>query len=118
MHKITIMAAGLLLALAPAAYAQQRGQQQQDTAPKTRQAPTIKNVNIIDMQELSETDQSQVNAVASKTSKEDLQTLRSSIDRDPTVSQALQAKGLSSASVIAVSMDTQGTLTLITKKSS
>jgi hypothetical protein len=46
----------------------------------------------------------------------DLQKLRSSIDATPEIKSALEAKGLTSAQVIAASMSPEGALTLVTKK--
>ena len=48
----------------------------------------------------------------------DLQKLRGSIDGTPELKSALEAKGLTSAQVIAASMGADGALTLITKKAS
>ena len=57
-----------------------------------------------------------VNEVVAQRSDADLQKLRGSIDATPEVKSALEAKGLTSAEVIAASMGNDGALTLITKK--
>ena len=49
---------------------------------------------------------------------DNLERLRSSIDGMPELKSALEAKGLTSAQVIAASMSPDGALTLITKKAS
>ena len=51
-----------------------------------------------------------------QTSEADLTALRSSIDAAPEIKSALEAKGLTSAHVIAASMGQDGALTLVTKK--
>lgn len=121
MRKTTILAAGAALMLASAASAQQ-----QPATPPTAPAPeapsaqpaqpTIQSVNIIDIKELPEPTQTEVNDMVAKTSDTDLQKLRSSIDATPEAKSALEAKGISSAQVVAFSMGNNGALTLITKK--
>ena len=68
-------------------------------------APTIQSVNIVDIKELPEATQTQVNQVIAQRGDAGLQKLRSSIDATPEVKSALEAKGLTSAQVIAASMD-------------
>ncbi|MET3578903.1 hypothetical protein ABID19_001928 [Mesorhizobium robiniae] len=81
-------------------------------------APAIQSVNVVDIEELPKETQTKVNDVIAKRGEDGLQKLRSSIDATPQVKSALEAKGLTSAQVIAASMDTNGALTLITKKAS
>jgi hypothetical protein len=124
MRKTTILAAGAAVLLATAALAQQQPIQQQpptnspaQPAPDTQPAvPAIRSINVIDMEQLPAATQARVNEVVSKRSDADLQKLRSSIDATPQVRSALEAKGLTSAEVIAASLDDNGALTLITKK--
>ncbi|HWK67731.1 MAG TPA: hypothetical protein VNS34_22640 [Rhizobiaceae bacterium] len=126
MRKTTILAAGAALMLASAASAQQPASpapaapsQPAPAAPETQSGvPEIQSVSVVDITELPETTQTQVNELVSKRSNEDLQKLRSSIDATPKVKSALEAKGLSSAQVIAATMGNDGALTLITKKAS
>ncbi|RWH33505.1 MAG: hypothetical protein EOQ80_33430, partial [Mesorhizobium sp.] len=82
------------------------------------EAPAIQTVNVVDIEELPKETQTKVNEVIAKRGEDGLQKLRSSIDATPQVKSALEAKGLTSAQVIAASMDTNGALTLITKKAS
>ncbi|TIU31681.1 MAG: hypothetical protein E5W38_15190, partial [Mesorhizobium sp.] len=87
-------------------------------APATPQAPTIESVNIVDITELPKDTQTQVNQIVAQRGDAGLQTLRKSIDATPKVKSALEAKGISSAQVIAASLQPNGALTLITKKAS
>ena len=121
MRKMTLLAAGAVLAFATAASAQQQPAPS-PTAPSTpaapgaQSAPAFQSIKIVDIETLPDTTKAQVNAVVAKRSDADLQKLRGSIDATPEVKSALEAKGLSSAQVIAASMGNDGALTLITKK--
>jgi hypothetical protein len=121
MRITTILAAGAALIFVSAASAQEQPATppagSAPTAPSAQPAqPTIQSVNIVDIKELPEATQTQVNDVVAKTSDADLQKLRSTVDATPEVKSALEAKGLSSAQVVAFSMGNNGVLTLITKK--
>lgn len=121
MRKTTILAAGAALVFASAAGAQQPpATPPASPAPAAPEAPSaapaIQSVNVIDITELPEATQTQVNDLVAQRSEADLQKLRSSIDATPKVKSALEAKGLTSAQVIAASMGNDGALTLITKK--
>lgn len=123
MRMITILAAGVTLAFATAANAQEAPATQQPaqapaTAPEAPAAAptTIRSVSIVDMTELPEATQKQVNDVVAQRGDADLQKLRSTIDANPEIKAALEAKGLTSAQVIAASMSPEGALTLVTKK--
>ncbi|TIN29117.1 MAG: hypothetical protein E5Y31_10770 [Mesorhizobium sp.] len=127
MRKTTVLAAAASLMLAGAASAQQQPAQQPapapaTPAPATPQAqpavPTIQSVNIVDITELPKETQTQVNQVIAQRGDDGLKKLRSSIDATPKVKSALEAKGMSSAQVVAASMEPNGALTLITKKAS
>ncbi|MER9847372.1 hypothetical protein NKJ55_08400 [Mesorhizobium sp. M0106] len=127
MRKTTLLAAAATLVLATAASAQQQPAQQPSPAPAAPapaapgaqpQAPTIQAINVVDIKDLPAATQAKVNEVIAKRSDADLQKLRGSIDATPQVKSALEAKGLTSAQVIAASMSTNGALTLITKKAS
>ncbi|RUU86087.1 hypothetical protein EOB59_30105 [Mesorhizobium sp. M7A.F.Ca.MR.176.00.0.0] len=127
MRKTIILAAAASLMLAGAASAQQQPAPQPapapaTPAPATPQAqpavPTIQSVNIVDITELPKDTQTQVNQVIAQRGDDGLKKLRSSIDATPKVKSALEAKGMSSAQVVAASMEPNGALTLITKKAS
>jgi hypothetical protein len=121
MRMITILAAGTTLAFAMAANAQTPATQPPAQAPATAPeapatAPTIRSVNIVDMTELPEATQKQVNDVVAQGGDAELKQLRSTIDANPELKSALDAKGLTSAHVIAASVSREGALTLVTKK--
>ncbi|WP_165816161.1 hypothetical protein [Kumtagia ephedrae] len=121
MRMITILAAGTTLAFAMAANAQAPATQPPAQAPATAPeapatAPTIRSVNIVDMTELPEATQKQVNDVVAQGGDAELKQLRSTIDANPELKSALDAKGLTSAHVIAASVSREGALTLVTKK--
>ena len=122
MRMITILAAGVTLAFAMAANAQTQATQPPAEAPATApEAPggaqtQIRSVNIVDMTELPEATQTQVNEVVAQGGEASLQQLRTTIDANPEIKSALEAKGLTSANVIAASMGPEGALTLVTKK--
>jgi hypothetical protein len=129
MRKTTILAAGTVLLLATAASAQQQPAEPPASPPAAAPdapaapgapsaAPTIQTVNVVDITELPADTQTQVNELLAKSSDADLQKLRSSIDATPKVKSALEAKGLTSAQVIAASLSQDGALTLVTKKPS
>ncbi|RWC17774.1 MAG: hypothetical protein EOS52_01170 [Mesorhizobium sp.] len=123
MRNAILVAAAATLLMAGAA-----GAQQQPTpspaptapaAPKAQSAaPAIQSVNVVDITELPKDTQTQVNQIVAQRGDAGLQTLRKSIDATPKVKSALEAKGMSSAQVIAASMQPNGALTLITKKAS
>jgi hypothetical protein len=118
MRALTTSAILLGLALGTPAFAQgtpQRAPSQ--PAPQAQQsAPQIKSVQIVDIKDLPQDVRSQVDELASKTSEQDMQSLRKSIDASPGVTSALKAKGLSSAQVVAMNVDKDGVLTLFAKK--
>lgn len=127
MRMITILAAGASLVFAMAANAQAQSTQapaqppaeapaQPPAAAPEAGAPSITSVSIVDIEELPEATQQQVNEVVSQRGEADLERLRTSIDGMPQLKSALEAKGLTSAQVIAASMGADGALTLITKK--
>jgi hypothetical protein len=131
MRMITILAAGATLAFAAATGAHAQSTQTPAQPPATAPAqppaapeapaaatPEIKSVTVVDIQELPEATQKQVNEVVQQRGTEQLDRLRTSIDGMPQLKSALEAKGLTSAQVIAASMSEDGALTLITKKAS
>ncbi|PAQ11693.1 hypothetical protein [Mesorhizobium temperatum] len=127
MRKMISLAAAATLLLATAASAQQQPAPQPGEPPASPapaapgaqpEAPAIQTVNVVDIEELPEETKTKVNEVIAKRGEDGLQKLRSSIDATPQVKSALEAKGLTSAQVIAASMDANGSLTLITKKAS
>jgi len=121
MRIMMILAAGATLAFAMAANAQTPSTQAPAQPPAAAPAPPsaaptgIKSVTVVDVQELPEATQKQVNDIVAQRGDADLQQLRSSIDTTPEIKSALEAKGLTSAHVIAASMSPDGALTLTRK---
>lgn len=124
MRKTIFFAAAATLMLAGTAGAQQTAPTPSPSpaAPATPKAqpavPAIQSVNVVDITELPKDTQTQVNQIVAQRGDAGLQTLRKSIDATPKVKSALEAKGVSSAQVIAASLQPNGALTLITKKAS
>jgi len=130
MRMITILAAGASLAFAGATGAHAQSEQAPTQPPAAAPAqppaaapeapstgaPNITSVSVVDIQELPEDTQKQVNEVIAQRGEADLERLRTSIDGMPELKSALEAKGVTSAEVIAASMGADGALTLITKK--
>ncbi|PBC05344.1 hypothetical protein [Mesorhizobium sp. WSM3860] len=123
MRTTILFAAAASLMMAGAAGAQQQPAPQPSPAPAAPapaapKAPTIESVSIVDITELPKDTQTQVNQIVAQRGDAGLQTLRKSIDATPKVKSALEAKGMSSAQVIAASLQPNGALTLIIKKAS
>ncbi|MBZ9867463.1 hypothetical protein LB515_18990 [Mesorhizobium sp. CA15] len=128
MLKAILLAATATTLMAGTANAQQQPTPQPSPAPTAPAAPAapkaqpaapaIQSVNVVDITELPKDTQTQVNQIVAQRGDAGLQTLRKSIDATPKVKSALEAKGMSSAQVIAASMQPNGALTLITKKTS
>ena len=122
MRFTTIAVASVALALAApvVATAQAQQPQAQGQQPAAQQPgkgqPMVRSVNVVDVTELPPETKSQVDAAAAKVTETDLKGLRSSIDRSPEITKALDAKGAKSADVIVANLDQQGLLTLVTKK--
>lgn len=122
MRKSFILAAAVILAGAVATHAQDSTTPQTSSQPPVdapdATAPTIQRVNVVDVSELPQETQDQVDQLVAQTSADNLKQLQTSIDATPEAKAALEAKGASSSQVVATSMGTDGTLTLITKKNS
>ncbi|MBS3649051.1 hypothetical protein KEU06_10570 [Pseudaminobacter sp. 19-2017] len=122
MRKITIPIAAAALMFAAGASAQEQPTQPPASTPAAPEAPSaapsIQSVTVVDVTELPESTQRQVDQVVAQGGETELQNLRSSVDSSPQAKSALEAKGLTSAHVIAASMSQDGALTLVTKKPS
>ncbi len=68
----------------------------------------------MDVKDLKPEVRSKVDDVVARTSEEDMQSLRKSIDATPEAASALKAKGLSSSKVVAINI-ADGVLTLFAK---
>jgi hypothetical protein len=109
-------AAALLLAAAPAAYAQTETTTP-ETAQSQQQATSITKVEVVDIADLPAQVQTRISDVEANSTEAEIQGLRESIDAHEMASAALEAEGIGSESVIAATMSPDGTLTLITRKS-
>lgn len=120
MRTMTIAALVAVLSLGTPALVQAQGaSSQKDQAPAGSQAPaesstSIHSIRVIDVKELPPAVKSQVDDIVAKTSEEDKQSLRKSIDGTPAAISALKAKGLTSAQVVAINI-ADGVLMLFTK---
>ena len=115
MRILTTVATGALLAFGVPALAQAPAKPS-PSQQQTQSQPKIRSVQIVDVKDLSPDVRSQVDALVSRTSEQDLQSLRTSLDALPPVSSALKAKGLSSTQVVAINLDDNGVLTMFTKE--
>lgn len=116
MRKLTTVATGALLVLGVPALAQNPAKQPSEQAQTQSQSrPSIRSVQVVDVKDLTPDVRSQVDDLVSRTSEQDLQSLRTSIDASPTISSALKAKGVTSAQVVAINIDEKGMLTMFTK---
>jgi hypothetical protein len=126
MRKTFLLAASLVFAGTLAANAQGTSTQQQAQPPAStpatpsepEAAPKIQRFNVVDVSELPQETQKQVEQVVAQGSEDNLKQLRSTIDATPEAKAALDAKGATSAQVVATAVSKDGTLTLITKKKS
>jgi uncharacterized protein HemX len=102
------------------AQAQAQAQAQRTPAQSEAQTPAaqsnklIQSVQIVDVKDLKPEMRSKVDDVVARTSEEDMQSLRKSIDATPEAESALKAKGLSSSQVVAINI-AGGVLTMFAK---
>jgi hypothetical protein len=120
MRNMTTAALVAVLATGIPAFAQAQGTSSQNgQAPAQSQAPaessvSIHSIQVIDVKELPPAVKSQVDDIVARTSEEDKQSLRKSIDGTPAAISALKAKGFTSAQVVAINI-ADGVLMLFTK---
>jgi hypothetical protein len=81
----------------------------------SEEAPTIRSIKVMDVDELKSDQRSQVDALVAHTKKEQMSSLRKTIEATPEAISALKAKGRNSAQVVAINIDKEGVLTLFTK---
>ena len=82
--------------------------------PPAQSRTAIQSIQVVDVKDLKPAARAKVDDIIAQTTKEDLQSLRQSIDKTPAVASALKAKGLSSSQVVAIDI-ADGVLTLFTK---
>jgi hypothetical protein len=87
----------------------------QAQSDQSDQSAVIRSIRVVNIKDLKPEARSKVEEVVKNTSEEDLRRLRAAIDGTPEVVSVLKAKGLSSSHVVAIDLDDNGVLTLITK---
>ena len=104
------------LSLGTPAFVQAQGASSQPQAqtPPDQSSTVIRSIQVVDIKDLKPALRSKVDEVVARTSEEDMQSLRKSIDATPEAASALKAKGLSSSQVVAINI-ADGILTLFAK---
>jgi hypothetical protein len=104
------------VSLGTPAFVQAQGASSQPEAqtPPAQSSTVIRSIQVVDVKDLKPAVRSKVDDVIARTSEEDMQSLRKSIDATPEAASALKAKGLSSAQVVAINI-ADGVLTLFAK---
>jgi hypothetical protein len=74
----------------------------------------MQSVQIVDVKDLKPALRAKVDDLVARTSEEEMQSLRKSIDATPEAASALRAKGLSSSQVVAINI-AGGVLTMFAK---
>src|SRR6202022_1141059 len=105
------------LSLGTPAFVQAQGassQPQAQTPPDQSSTVIIRSTQVVAIKDLKAGLLSKGDEVVARTSEEDMQSLRKSIDATPEAASALKAKGLSSSQVVAINI-ADGVLTLFAK---
>ena len=116
MRKFTASIIIAALSLGTPAFVQAQGTPSQPKAqtPAAQSSTAIRSIQVVDVKDLKPSERSKVDDIVARTSEEDRQSLRKSIDATPEVASALKAKGLSSSHVVAINI-VDGVLTLFAK---
>ena len=110
----SVIIAALSLGMTAFVQAQGTSPQPQAQEPPAQSDRVIRSIQVVDIKQLQPAVRSKVDEIVAKTSEEDLQSLRKSIDATPEVVSALKAKGLSSSHVVAINI-ADGVLTIFAK---
>jgi hypothetical protein len=104
------------LSLGTPAFVQAQGAPSQPKAqtPPDQSSTVIRSIQVVDVKDLKPMARSKVDDLVKRTSEEDMQSLRKSIDATPEVASVLKAKGLSSSHLVAINI-ADGVLTLFAK---
>ena len=104
------------VSLGTPAFAQAQGAPAQSEAqkPPAQSSTVIRSLQVVDVKDLKPAVRAKVDEVVARTSEEDMQSLRKSIDATPEAASALKSKGLSSSQVVAINI-ADGVLTLFAK---
>ena len=116
MRNFTASAMIATLFLGMPAFVQAQGATPQ---PQAQESPAqsdavIRAVQVVDIKQLQPEVRAKVDEIVAKTSEQELQSLRKSIDEIPETVSALKAKGLNSSHVVAINI-ADGILTMIAK---
>jgi hypothetical protein len=116
MRIFTASAIAAALALGTPAFVQAQGTPPQSEAqtPPAQANKLIQSVQIVNVKDLKPEVRSKVDDVVARTSEQDMQSLRKSIDATPEAASALKAQGLSSTQIVAINI-AGGVLTLFAK---
>jgi Spy/CpxP family protein refolding chaperone len=118
MRIFTAFATAAALALATPAFVQAETQgtppQSEARTPAAQPNKLIQSVRIVNVKDLKPEMRSKVDDVVARTSAEDMQSLRKSIDATPEAASALKAEGLNSSQVVAINI-AGGVLTMFAK---
>jgi hypothetical protein len=118
MRIFTASATAAALALGTPTFVQAQAQgtspQSEAQTPPAQSNKLIQSVRIVSVKDLKPEVRSKVDDVVARTSEEDMQSLRKSIDATPEAASALKAQGLSSSQVVAIDIS-GGVLTLFAR---
>jgi hypothetical protein len=112
--RASVIVAVLSLGTPAFAQAQKTPSQPEAQAPAAESSTVIHSIQVVDIKQLKPDLRSKVDEIVAKTSEEDIQALRKSIDATPEVASALKAKGLSSSQIVAINI-ADGVLTMFAK---
>jgi hypothetical protein len=110
----SVIVAALFLGTPAFVQAQGASSQPEAQTPPDQSSAVIRSIQVVDIKDLKPALRSKVDEVVARTSEEDMQSLRKSIDATPQAASALKAKGLSSSQVVAINI-VDGVLTLFAK---
>jgi Spy/CpxP family protein refolding chaperone len=91
-----------------------QAQQPNAQEPPAQSSTVIRTIQVVDIKDLKPAVRAKVDEIVARTSEEDIQAFRKSIDALPEATSALKAKGLSSSQVVAINI-VDGVLTLFAK---
>ena len=114
MFTASVIVAAVVSLGSPAFVQAQGSPSQPEAQTPPAQSSTAIRILVVDVKELKPAARSKVDDIIAQTTKEDMQSLRQSIDATPTAASALKAKGLSSSQVVAINI-ADGVLALVAK---
>jgi hypothetical protein len=103
-----------VVSLGTPAFVLAQGTPSPQQTPPAQSSTAIRSIQVVDVKDLKPAMRSKVDDVVAQTSKEDMQSLRQSIEATPAAVSALKAKGLDSSQVVAINI-ADGVLTMFAK---